>query len=45
MEYTLSLEAVANSGIALGHFEGLMGLAGIVCAGLLWKAIFDAFLN
>jgi len=45
MQYVLSLEGVANSGISLGHFEGLMGLAGIVCAGLLWKAIFDAFLS
>jgi len=45
MEYTLSLTAVANSGITLQHFEALMGAAGVVCAGLFWKAIFDAFLN
>jgi hypothetical protein len=45
MEYKLSLEAVAASGISLGHFETLMGAAGILCAGMFWKAIFDAFLN
>lgn len=43
--FTLSLAGVAASGLDYGMYEALMGLAAIVCAGLLWNAIHNAFLN
>lgn len=32
-------------GLDEGTFNLLMGFAGLVSAGILWKAILDAFLN
>ena len=32
-------------GIESNDFFFLMALSGVICAGILWKAIYDAFLN
>jgi len=39
------LDQITPCGIEAVDFHALMGLAGIICATILWKAIYDAFLN
>lgn len=39
------LDQLEPCGLAFADFHYLMGLMGVVCGLILWKAIYDAFLN
>lgn len=45
MSFTFSLADVAASGISIGGWEFLMGLAGCVCGFVFIEAVLNAFLN
>jgi hypothetical protein len=42
---TFPLSETLPCGIELTDWNMLMALAGLICAGMLWKGIYDAFLN
>lgn len=42
---TFPVDQLLPCGMALGDWHYLMALAGIVCGGILWSAIYNAFLN
>lgn len=39
------LDQLTPCGIDLADFNYLMALTGVLCGFVLWKAIYDAFLN